>query len=559
MTVRRPIPHSTAPEVSKPEIRPGAFEQAIYTWSKVNLNGRKGQGFGAVSAGLRSSGLWLSSLNFDRFALLDDGLSHASQAYLGWQSQIVTGAFHASGVNVVYRKIASAGVDSGSRNRWLVHILVGRSDELDISTVVDNDPHWLEADDCPLNELPALLPLYSAEFTRRRVTLLDGKVEALAEDLLERLRTTPQRWYLGREAPLSPATLIDALLVAVPTPLWANIELDWFVGALGPVAKIGIHHAVPSATRDSRASRAGLDDSTLHRSVDNLWAELPLEDRSWATFVSTFAQRKRRGAPLKQLDARKPLAADVLSPVTERLAEAIAAAIGDTSWNYDLVLNDPRTQRALGAMAKLEPPNGGWLSVLDGDQLHVLLSGIERSSTFARAVRLLDGDPRPSTSRLASAWRSTSLAPLGFALVERDPGRFLPGRWALPRSIDPNELRKLLEQLLRRGLPGPGGERISRLLNGGFSSTPTARHSLVEALAALNVNERHLFETILPAADLPPSVLLNFMRDDVDATGRWLGLSEPYVEALRRGLTRRRRRGLNSFRPLFRGDDEETQ
>jgi hypothetical protein len=226
----------------------------------------------------------------------------------------------------------------------------------------------------------------------------------------------------------------------------------------------------------------------------------------------------------------------------------IAEILGDPHWTPERVLSNSEADLALRALAKLPLPQAGWLAVLEADELSAILSRVESRATLVAAARFLGGADI-ETRELVGAWQQTSLAVLGLAVLEREEDDdALPDGWALPRAVDARQLRRLVAQLLTSE---QGLVRLALLVRSGFAASPSGRRELMRALTATGAQPRHVFEDILARAELPPALLLEFMRD-----ARWLDLPGPYTEALRLALVRRRWPVLRVLRPLLRGDGQ---
>lgn len=540
-----------------PTIPAGTAEQAIFTWSKVNLDGRKGQGFGAVSAGLKDSLGWLQTLDSSHWKIVDESLSGGSERYEDWTQLVATGAFQAEGVSLVYRKIASAGVDGHQRNRSLVHILVGRPDDLDLAVISDDDVHWLGTEDCPLDGLPDLPRLSISDFTPRSMEHVCAERDAAADALRESLIAAATTVVVGQSEPIGqPAEVITALLIGVPTALWPNIELDWYVGPHGPIARIGLPDR-PSPRSVDRLGVTGLFGCELHRVADELWNEMITHQRTWKGFVRKLrAQAAAVDSKLSDLgvteSVRRPPPPTALQRPgsSEAGRAAIAEVIGVQRWSDERALTDLEAGRALDALAGLDAPVGGWLKAFTAAEWSAVLGAIDAPRSLSRAISFFN-DTEATTAELAEAWRDVGVAALGLALLSHSPGAELRDGWAVPKRIDTTNLRRLARQLVKTKI---GLKQLALLFHGGFAADQKQRRRLFDALSDVGLQSRTLYERVLIDAELPPDVLLDMMRDDIDGVARWLKLPVVYKEALRLGLTRRRREWIASLLPLVGGD-----
>ncbi len=519
-----------------PEIEPGVIEQAIYAWSKSDVNGRRGQGFAAISPGLQNSVDWLNVLDLDCFQPLDGSLQGSeAQAYTGWKEQITVGSFQAKKLNLVYRKMPSAGHDDRTRNRFVIHVMIGRRDEFGLGAVSDDDPHWFGPEHCALDNLPELSSLSLSALTPLKREHDCKLVDRQACEILERWSLANGR--LKEDWPLSTPTsaLTTSLLTLVPTPLWNGIELDWRIGPKGPIAYAAISPG-PSATSEPIQSMnaTGIGECPLHKESDRTWRGLPAQTRSWQAFVDAFNTPARRStADTTSSTTHLPKAQ---SPRAELFAN-IGKDIGLPGWHGSPALDDSKADLALRAAARLSKPPGGWLASFSPDDLRAIFSGVESNPTFRRATEFLHA-AAPSIGSMTDAWRGTGLAVLGVALLEHPGIRRNPAQqWAVPKSINQQQLERLVQYL---GRNEPGIERISLLLKNGFSSSPKGRQSIIRALLGADMTPRYIFVEILPRAELSPAELFEFMRENLGAISRWLQLPQPYEEALRHGFEPRR-------------------
>jgi len=522
-----------------PAIKPDVVEQAIFTWSSLNLDGSKGQGFGKISPGLEHSVDWLNSLDRTRFQLSEPASGQDTGRFAGWRALTAVGAFSASGLGVVYRKVADVGQDGHGRERFLVHLLVGLPGELDLARVGEAGAPWLSPEDCPLDALPALSALTLGDLGGRELAHSCAERDASARSLLRRLVMGSGELLIGETEAVTPVSVTGELLTGIPAGLWGQIELDWFAGRTGPLARIHIEPDGPSPTRSAgRAVLADLDGCGLHREVESVWAALAPAARSWEGFAHALASPTYVRAPAPGVAASQT----VTGTHREQAAAVIAEILGAPGWSPGRMLSDGEAKLALRALGRLTPPPGGWVTELAADELRALLAGLESPGTFAEACSVLAPAEVPAP-QLADAWQHTGLAPLGFALLRRETA--LADGWALPHVVDGDQLRRLVSQL---GTSQEGLDRLACLFRCGFAANTHARGELVRALRAAGVQPRHLFERILPRARLSPALLLEFLRDDVDGFAGWLGVADTYGGALRLGLERRRLFSLRALR-----------
>ncbi len=520
----------------------GRIEQAIYSWSKHNLSGSGGQGFTEVSPGLRDEVPWLEGLDLRRLRPFDEALVAQADGYEGWKRLVTIGAMSAGELTVVYRKIASAGSDRAKRNRFVSHLLVGNAAEFDLSSIARDDPHWLGAEEIPLDKPPKLSSLKIDDLTPRGAGHDCAVCDAVAREFLQRLISEPDGLHAAKSFPVAePASV---LLTAVPTALWPFIDLTWWVGSEGPVFVAGAagRPDAGAASTVARAGRAGLSDCAFHARVDQLWDGLAPSERSWEGFVTAFAATRA---------ARPKGAAPTPGSPREELMATIAAAIGVTHWDGSGDMSDSQVLRVLGAVEKLPAASRDLVGQLSADELRAVLGGIESNGGFSRAIRFFE-KTGVAGGTLETAWRETGIAVLGLALLSRDSSLDPVGSWAVPARVDARELEKLVRYLLRNE---PGLDRIARLLNAGFAASPRARKDIVAALTAAGATPQRIFAQVLPRAELAAPTLADFVRENIEIFAAWRGLSEPYVDALRIGLTTPRRRFGFGLLPFLRGAD----
>ena len=501
-----------------PSIDPGRVEQGLYTWSSHNLIRPKGEAFGKVSPGLRNHIRWLEKACAARFAL-NERLADGGEVkpYQGWRGFVATGVLRAGAVNIVYRKMANGGRDGVGRDRYVVHALVGRSDEFDLAAIGDQGAPWLEAEECPLDALPSLASLDVAELSPWRPAIARATLDDSARPLLEQLVASPGGLRVDQEPADPPADLVARLLVALPTALWPCVELDWFVGAEGPVARIRVRRDV--SPHRAAPHRADAVDGALHRLVEDVWAELPRSDRTWDGFAMGFTrierqlaargqaaeqvageQAKRRAADersAKQKAAKQNAASEKAArakPATRepgsalparltppqrptrpppdcalrgRAASELAAIASGLTWPPPRSLVDGEVHLAASRLEQLDGSPQAWMGLLgNADPLRALLKNAEKPSTVIAATRFLD-TIGVATADLVAMWHETGLAVVGVALLLRDPAERTGDRWALPKLVDQRQLHTLVKHMLRSAR---GRERVGALWSGGFAA-----------------------------------------------------------------------------------------
>jgi hypothetical protein len=530
-----------------PEIASGTVEQALHTWSKRPLSGGRGQGFTAVSEGLRHEIGWLAALDLSGITEFEPGVGE-SEGFPDWQEMLSIGTLSAGTLRIVYRKIASAGSDAVERNRSAIHMLFGRSVDLDFASVGDDDPHWLAADDCPLDRPPRLEPIAAGDLRARQAQHDCEILDPYGRELLEQLVRPP--YVLRAEFAANtaePANFVICLLAAVPTQLWDSIGLDWRIGRRGPIVQVAMTDSEPSPLSLDRAEKAGLSACELHRNVDLVLSRLPISQRGWNTFSVIVREAPRGSRVVDDLDPSRGKARDqkIVGPVRAQLNATIGAAIGDPAWDGRRQLTGTEAARALKGAGELVGP--GWLQELSPRECEALLGEIE-ADALGRVSRSF-GAADVSTEELKSAWHQTGLAVIAAALLQRVHHKELEKWHAVPKRTNQPELEKLVKHLARSEV---GLDHLVILLRHGFLEE--GRSSMIAALVAVDPNPRFLFETVLEREEIEPGLLVPVLRQELDRFARWKGLGPVLEEALKLGLREHKGAFERLLSQLRRGD-----
>jgi len=530
--------------VIAPNVQTGLVEQAIHAWATVGVGGR-GQGFTALSPGLRNNRSWLSSLDPACLRIFEPGLD-ASDAYPDWQRLVAVGAAVSGEARVLYRKVARAGYDASNRPQPMVHMLIGRAADIDLSRVTAADPHWLGAEDYSPDRPPRLEALRLDSLKPFDASHNCANFDADAMAILDELVTPPHRARRELDPDhAAPTKFVRLLLAAVPSPFWGRIELDWAVGRNGPVATAKIAElSLPTAV-DGAAKRTRLTSCALHARVGELLNSLDGARANWGGFSAAV----RSPTPASSSPTKPPTPDDR----TSRPAPTGPAA----DWlRHRRKLDDVEAQRTMAAIAEEPTPPDGWTATLSSEDLRALLGGLEAGS-IPRALAFLD-QRRAPTASLAAAWRKTGLAPIGAALLERRPPNEAKWQiWELPEHLPLAEARKLTAHLSKsdRGLDG-----LAWMLGHGVLEDDHMRRTMTAAILAADPRPAFLFKTVLlRSPSIRPSSLLLVIDDDIDRAAEWMALDDRYRDALRLGL-RRPRTGLDWFLHHFRaghGDESD--
>jgi hypothetical protein len=507
-----------------PLLSPGTVEQAIFTWSHHRLEGGEGVGIADASPGLRNHIPWLNSLDLKGLRPFDPALCDEAHGYEGWRRLEANGALPVGNLTVAFRKIASAGDDGAFRNRFVVHLLVGRGEDLDLGTLAEDDPHWLRAEQCPLDEPPKLPTLSVEDLLPFRTDHDCATFDSVARQLLVDLLSEP-----GRSKTVEPVdvpALTKCLLVALPTALWSRVELGFWVGSQGPIGRIALHDHDGAGRREPTAP--GLGGCALHARSEAIWAGLPPGRGTVAAFAASFGTTSVR--------CGGPVTFDFDGSARSDRVRAIASEIEDPAWDGTEPLDDLRAMRALTALERLPISAKGWLKVLDDDEIAAIFSGFDSSPGFSRVVQFFRDTSTP-VEDIAASWRRTSLAAMGVGALALASGAEADGSIGVPDRLDLDELEKLVRFLRRHK---DGIERLAILVRE-FAPDADARADIVAALQGVGAGTAEIFDGVLARAQLPPATQLEFMRDNLHLTVAWLGVSEDYREALELVLAERPR------------------
>lgn len=530
-----------------PEIRPGRIEQALFTWSRLNKTGVSGQSFGSISPGLSASIPWLKSLKPPTFNFQskDASLAGWDHAHSDWRSfTAVCSATSGSSINVIFRKLAHAGVDGGGRPRSLAHCLIGRSCDLDLASVDPADTRWLNAEDCPLDDLPALETLVTTALMPRDLSHDCSVDDDAAVRLLADLSTARGHLHLER---IDIDQLQRLLLLSLPADLWSKISFDSYVSALGATVDIRILDGSVRAGDPSRIERAGLGACVSHLHLEDMWARCV--DRTWAAYAVSATKHvaaissSRDTAPTQtalgnRLDSR------------DQIVQGARETLDDHTWDFDSAdafdLTDAELRQLLTTLKARTAPSAAWHQTLKPDDLWRVYSGASTVHTF-RVVHEFFEFHGFDEAELLRVWRSTGLAVFGFALTQkmhRQEEPPAPG-WAVPRLVDREELLKLV---LRVAGADVSLSMVGTLLAGGLLDHARTRRPTLRALLDSGISSATIYKTLVVHAGLTPGALFEVIRESPETFAAAVGLPTPYQNALRRGIRTRRTQRLLSMR-----------
>lgn len=517
-----------------PTLTKGTVEQAIFTWSSRNIDGRNGQGFGAATAELKRGLAWLRAIDNFHFSVRDPRGSNAIRAS-GLQA---TGVFRVGDLNIVYRKEADAGLDARGRPRSLAHVMVGRADEFDIATLDEEAEQWLAADECPLDGLPPLERLDLAAFVPRDVRHVCREHDPDAEALLRSIMPGHAYSRIAPEVGGAPRSFASRLLTALPARLWPEVEFDWFAGQDGHTAYLRIGSARPDGPGiQERVHAVGLSDCVLHRRVEEAWAGLPQASRTWARFIETLDQPRStavRGHARAESQGRQ-VSEDAVTTATAHVVATIGAGLG-RPWDGRRILSATETYSALYRLQRLEPPAGGWVRWLPTEVWISLVASARDSQAFRQGERFFRAIDAPYEDLLV-LWDRTGLAVVGYALLQHADAKELPVGWAVPKTLHGGQLVQLVGYLARTP-----HERhlIGRLFEEGFAGSRESQQCLTMAIMESCYERCQVFNTVLPQANLPAEILAEILIEHAGDFIRCARLAVPIGNALELALARGR-------------------
>lgn len=544
-----------------PDLGPGQIEQAIFTWSTRNpVTGVMGQSFGAVSAGLKGRGAWLQAIDTSVLQARGNSLGNWSQAYPEWrQFNATCTTTLLGGLVAVYRKIADAGTDPNGRVRSLAHCLIGAQDSLHLASVDPGDTHWLTAEDCPLDNLPKLQSLRSADLRPRRVGAGGHTCEYdddASRQYLKLLIDGRGTMTLDGELALVGRFVEDALLTALPVDLWRAIRNDWFVTEQGPVCHVSVAPEMGrrSGVAEQRQSlaAAGLSGCSLHEQVERAWASSSGKD-AWLT-LSAIGRKTPPERPTAKVLASAPASAssNIAVDSPRRLVEELVSrSTGATTWtvsddeSYDLT--DAQLRQVVPLLAKTPSSTRAWLGSLTVRELWKLFSGAKSHLVCNRTDAMLERIDFP-TDELHGIWRRSGIALFGFAVTKRvhdDPKVLNVAAWAGTRIVDREEIGKLLKWVVASD---SAFGHVATLLKGGLIAAPELRSIVIPSLVEAGCRYPVFFRTVLPSADLGSNTLVEVIRELPTEFADAFSIPDCYVDALRRALPPRRSRRLSSLR-----------
>jgi hypothetical protein len=509
-----------------PDLAPGVVEQAIYTWSTVNLGGVKGVGFGAVSPGLRSDDRWLRWLEAWPSRKFEPFSANVSprDAFSGWRGAITHGAFAFLDWNVVFRKIPYAGEDGSGRDRFVVHALFGRREDLDLSRVASDAAIWRDAEQFPLDRLPRLETVSVSDLEPRSLEHADDVEDPQAKTLLTLLREGNGRTVLGGV----PASEVDAALraahIAVPTTLWPDLEVVCYVGRDGIDVEIAVDQGRVGVS--SRSAKSALAGCRFHREVDAKWNR----SSSWRDFLA---------APAKFVAARSPddleAAADLATSAAavrvkprEAFRQHVAARLGTPNWRFDTPVEESALPELLMYPADAL---GSWIEGASKEDLRVVLAAA-REPELMRGIGEHIARSSLETRAIVKAWQSSGVAVLAIASLRRPSSQHLEP-WAAPDG-DADERADDLDALARVLVRLP--EQCIVFFSAGIVHDRAWRRAMIEALLRAGARRGYVFDDLLAGAGASDRDYCEVALDHLDDFSDWLRLPDTYRAAFREGL-----------------------
>lgn len=520
--------------MSKPAFAGGVVEQVIFTWSEFNRGGVKGLGFGSVSPGLTAHMPWLAQWPTENFSLMAPGVSRDG-TFSSWKSADTCGVFGVDDCNVVFRKMPDGGLDGKGRPRFVVHALVGKREVIDFARIQASSELWLSPADCPLDALPSLKQLTAPALVPRKLPVDDAELIAFAQKLAAAPREAQGKTLLSHCDPKSADALSDYVLALVPTPLWPDLELTFFLDRTGLTLTLDVvpRGKGPQRAEIARIASPEIGTSALHAEVDRRWNAAP--GRDWHEYIPTGIRPS--GEHRATIDASRvePPTLDSGAPPQRAIRDALRMVTLRGNWEFDSYLDDAELVKFL-ELADAGPLIKSWIRDAESEDLRAVFSGCSQRRTFARIEKVMS-DAGIGQTALASAWRRSASAPLAVAILRTTTSR-LAGSWALPR-VDPaiatDDLTRLSGHL---NTSERGQQGFFALLEGGLLADRAWRRALLDSMFEAGVRPDFIFNKLLLNVSSNPRTHYEIIHDHIDAFGAWLKMPDEYRRALELGLDR---------------------
>lgn len=116
--------------MNEPELSGDQVAQAIYTWSRILIDGSRGIGFSALSPSLRNSVDWLSRLQMPEFNLFPSHIISTPTLYRARKGFSEVGRTVRGETGIIYCKTANGVVDPAGRQHPVIHALFAEASAL---------------------------------------------------------------------------------------------------------------------------------------------------------------------------------------------------------------------------------------------------------------------------------------------------------------------------------------------------------------------------------------------------------------------------------------------
>lgn len=493
-----------------PKFTEGQVAQAVYTWSKSNVDGSSGIGFSAISGLLTQSTDWLHRLQPDAFKLnLDEPGLTEEEAAARYQARANFGAvgrFDVDGVGVIYSKTADGAVDAKGRPQPVVHAIMGRPADLDVAQIgrirvsfwrsqVTEDELNVQLPDLSLSDLVDAAP-QSADCAGEHTG---------AKEFLRRLRAADGN-SVSLELTPAEAKLAD-IVDAFPPEVHRLIALNPYVVVAGTmykfdltVAKLYVPHQEPPG------------ESAWRRAVRMAAARhLFTERASLAGYADTLLSPPMPAVQQRQQETRTTVA-DVLSEIRTK------AMIGTQSMTGPASLQLAERLRRAGYDFVRLP-------LETADVLRLVLGGVEDMRGISGWAKLLH---ELSLESLVGIWNDTGVpAFVGFLLM-----RDLASEWdetMLLHTKSVGDVEPVARVLRLAVSQHKGADNLAILIDHGFGGTEQARGMISHAFAT---SPHFLFGSVLQRTRLEPVAILDFIRSNFNGWSTYRRLPEQEAKAI---------------------------
>jgi hypothetical protein len=522
-----------------PTLAQGTLEQAVFAWTSRTVSNVRGQGYAAVSDGLKPFVPWLESIDRAHFKLLDQNVPDSRQAYKAWRTFESVGYLRVDGLGIAYKKMANGGDDEMGRPRHVVHVIVGTAVDVTLQfALLLADDKWRTVAECPVG-MDMRLPQLSRtalDFDLGRLSHDCDSADPLAWRVLEQLRSLGAD-ALVRLGVTELAQLPMIVHAALPGPCRDALELDCFAGVDGPAGYLGVGAPDDSAPAGAELPPTELAQCMIYRELSPQWPQVPSGALAWPGYRALLS-----GTALPDADAVKVETPDAGQNLTATadggetaltpalLAEIRMARAGLVG--TDLNLAEPE---ALAFLARCErsdvmPQEILGLSRADLEMVLGSITSKHGYWTVAGFLRACEHD------LLLHRWRTTGLCVLGYAALQTWPTASAvgPDTVLAPESCPPEQLATLIGHLLSTD---EGLAQIALLLRHGFGAQRKLRELFLESLG--EDGRKLLHPRILEGARLPPEQLREIIRDTFPEWCAHHRIRDDEAEALDGALSRR--------------------